>query len=84
MENSTKDSQKTMESITKENQNSSESKIVYKTISGGLIPSITKSVVQNGIFWIIVYILGLYNFNWKVSSFNDRNCRFSYVISIIN
>ena len=43
-----------------------EAKIVYKTISGGLIPLLAKSVLEHGIFWILVYILGLYNFNWKV------------------
>ena len=67
-----------MESATKEesfSENKSESKIVYKTISGGLIPSITKNVLQHGIFWIIVYVLGLYNFNWKVSSSANRNYR---------
>ena len=48
---------------------SSESKIVYKTISGGLISSISKSVLQHGVFWIFVYILGFYNFNWKVRKF---------------
>ena len=44
-----------------------DSKIIYKTISGGLIASITKSILQHGLFWIIVYILGWYNFSWKVS-----------------
>ena len=43
-----------------------EAKVVYKTISGGLITSLTKSVLQHGIFWIFIYILGLFNFNWKV------------------
>ena len=44
-----------------------DSKIIYKTISGGLIASITKSILQHGLFWIMVYILGWYNFSWKVS-----------------
>ena len=47
-----------------------EAKVVYKTISGGLVASLTKKVLQHGIFWIIVYILGLYNFSWKVSNEN--------------
>ena len=46
--------------------NSDEAKVVYKTISGGLITSLTKSVLQHGIFWILIYILGFFNFNWKV------------------
>ena len=46
---------------------SKDSKIIYKTISGGLIASITKSILQHGLFWIIVYILGWYNVSWKVS-----------------
>ena len=45
-----------------------EAKVVYKTISGGLVASLTKNVLQHGLFWIIVYILGLYNFSWKVSN----------------
>ena len=41
-------------------------KTVYKTISGGLIPSIGKDFLRHGILWIIVYFLGFYNFGWKV------------------
>ena len=46
--------------------NADEAKVVYKTISGGLITSLIKSVLQHGIFWIVIYILGFFNFNWKV------------------
>jgi hypothetical protein len=45
-----------------------EAKVVYKTVSGGLVATLAKNVLQHGIFWIIVYILGLYNFSWKVSN----------------
>ena len=49
------------------NDDLKDSKIICKTISGPLIASITKSILQHGLFWIIVYILGWYNVSWKVS-----------------
>ena len=49
-----------------------ESKIVYKTISGGLVDSLVKGLLHHGIFWIIVYILGYYNFTWKVYTLYQR------------
>ena len=55
------------DSVSKTKKDSAnEAKVVYKTISGGLLTSLTKSVLQHGIFWIVIYILGSFNFNWKV------------------
>ena len=51
---------------TSDEENSHRGRIVYKTISGGLIASLAKSVLQHGIFWIVVYTIGFYNFSWKV------------------